>query len=115
MNAANWIDRAKVARGWDSDYRAAKELGLSRNAISNYRTGVRSTFDEETAIKVAAALGERPEAVLLDQFAERTKNPGLRTALKEMAARVCILCKVPDAMQLVAAYARTAGLSLSIG
>ena len=39
-----------------------------------------------------AALGERPEAVLLDQYAERTKNPAVRTALLDAATRLCILC-----------------------
>lgn len=92
MKAAEWIDRAKKANGWDSDYRAAQALGLSRNAISNYRGGLRPTFDEETSIKVAAALGERPEAVLLDQYAERTKTPEVRAALLDAARRLCILC-----------------------
>ncbi len=91
MKAAEWIDRVKKARGWDSDYRAAKELGLTRTAISNYR-GKPMTLDEDSAIKVASALGERPEAVLLDQYAERTKNPAVRSALLEAGRRLCILC-----------------------
>ena len=47
MKAADWIDRLKEVRGWDSDYRAAKELGLNRATVSLYRTK-QSTFDEET-------------------------------------------------------------------
>eukprot|EP01031_Cornospumella_fuschlensis_P003352 gene3352-4169_t len=74
MKAAEWIDRVKKQRGWDSDYRVAKEIGLSRQTVSTYRAR-QSTLDEDAAIKVAGALGERPEAVLLDQYAERTKNP----------------------------------------
>ncbi|MCM2250832.1 MAG: hypothetical protein NDJ19_00595 [Ramlibacter sp.] len=91
MKASEWIDRVKKQRGWESDYRAAKEIGLSRTAISNWRVRP-MTLDEDSAIKVAAALGERPEAVLLDQYAERTKNPAVRSALTEAARRLCILC-----------------------
>lgn len=94
MKAAEWIDRLKAARGWESDYRAAKELGLGRATISKYRTARTPTLDEDSAIAVAKALGERPEAVLLDQYAERTRDPEVRTALADAARRLCILCKV---------------------
>lgn len=94
MKASEWIDRVKKQHGWESDYRAAKELGLSRNAISNYRGGTRLTLDEDVAIKVAGALGERPEAVVLDQMAERVKTPDLRTALLAHAKALCILCSI---------------------
>ncbi len=92
MKAAEWIDRVKVAKGWESDYRAAKELGLSRNTISNYRGGVRNTLDEQSAIKVARALNAKPEDVALDQMAERTQDPALRAAIRTLVDRVCILC-----------------------
>lgn len=46
MKAANWIDQIKTRHGWDSDYRVAKEIGLSRGTISIYRTR-QSTLDEE--------------------------------------------------------------------
>lgn len=111
MKAAEWIDRVKKMRGWDSDYRVAKELGLSRTTVSKYRTRT-PTLDEESAIKVAGALGERPEAVLLDQYAERTQNPEVRSALQDAARRLCILCKVPNAIELIASYARAMGTSL---
>lgn len=94
MKAAEWIDKVKVARGWASDYRAAKELGLSRQTVSGYRSKT-PTLDEESAIKVAHALGEKPEAVLLDQFAERVKDRAASTTLHRLARQLCILCKVP--------------------
>lgn len=113
MKAAEWIDRVKLARGWDSDYRVAKEIGVGRATVSKYRTR-ESTLDEDTAIRVAGALGERPEAVLLDQYAERTKNPEVRSALTEAAKRLCILCKVPEAMNLIAAYAMNTRASAAL-
>lgn len=91
MKASEWIDRVKKQHGWTSDYKAAQELGMSRNTISNYRGGVRLTLDEENAIKVAEALGQAPEAVVLDQYAERTKSPAVRAALLKAAERLYIM------------------------
>uniref|UniRef100_UPI0035B00B8C helix-turn-helix domain-containing protein n=1 Tax=Hylemonella sp. TaxID=2066020 RepID=UPI0035B00B8C len=86
MKAADWIDRVKVSRGFESDYRVAKELGLSKQAVSDYRKKT-STMDEGTALKVAEALGLDPAAVIIDQLAERSKDQGLRTALQQVAAK----------------------------
>lgn len=88
MKAAEWIDRVKAAKGIESDYAAAKAIGLSRNAISNYRVGARNTLDEETAVKVAAMLGLKPEGIVIDQVAERSKNPEIRSALLREAKRL---------------------------
>lgn len=107
MKAQNWIDKVKAVKGLDSDYAVAKAIGVSRFTVSGYRQRPDATLDEDNAIKVAAALGERPEAVLLDQYAERTKNPEVRSALSRAARDLCILCKVPAAMKLIADYART--------
>lgn len=92
MKAAEWIDRVKAAKGWDTDYRVSKELGFTRSAMSSIRHGDSVTLSEETAIKVAHALGEKPEAVLLDQFAERVKDQAISSALHRMARDLCILC-----------------------
>ena len=112
MKASEWIDRVKLARGWPSDYRAAKELGCKANTISSYRAHG-GPMDENIALEVAKALGERPEAVLLDQYAERTKNPAVRSALTRAARDLCILCKVPKALELIAAFTRAHGASLA--
>lgn len=87
MKAADWIDRVKTTRGWDSDYRVSKELGLSRATVSKYRTRT-PTLDDESAVKVAHALGEAPELVILDQAMERTKNDEARTALAGLLRRL---------------------------
>lgn len=112
MNAAQWIDLVKKAQGWTSDYKAAQALEITRSAMSGIRNGHTHTLGEDTAIRVANALGERPEAVLLDQYAERTKTPEVRAALLDAARRLCILCKVPNAMEVIASYARASGVSL---
>ena len=85
MKAAEWIDKVKAARGWTSDYKVAKELGFTPNTISNYRANG-TLMDEAIAIKVAGALGAKPEAVLLDQFAEKVKDQAIAAALRKAAA-----------------------------
>lgn len=88
MKAADWIDRLKAERGWDSDYRAAKELGVSRNTISNYRSKPNTTLDDETAVKVAEALDVEPEIIVIDQVAERTKSEPARAALSGLLRKI---------------------------
>lgn len=91
MKAAEWIDRVKKTRGLDSDYAAAKLLGVTRQTISQYRSKG-STLDESAAISVAEALGMAPAGIILDQMAERVKNNEARTALLAEARRLFILC-----------------------
>ena len=93
MKAINWIDKLKTVKHWDSDYRAAKELGLSRNTISNFRCGRNNIMDDETSVKVALAMGENPAAIIIDQVAERSKDPAISAKLRDVAASLCILCK----------------------
>ena len=91
MKAFEWIDRVKTARGIESDYAAAKALGIAKQTISMYRSR-ESTLDENAAITVANALGIEPIGIILDQTAERAKSPEIRAALFAEAKRVCILC-----------------------
>ena len=90
MKAIDWIDRAKSITGITSDYGIAKALGLSRQTVSGYRSRL-STLDEDASIKVAQVIGARPEAVILDQAAERVKSPEARAALLETAHRLYIM------------------------
>lgn len=92
MKAAEWIDRVKAAKGWPSDYKAAQELGITKGAMSQIRTGDSLTLGEGTAIKVAEALGVDPAGIIIDQVAERSKDAGLSTALHRVARQLCILC-----------------------
>lgn len=73
MKAAEWIDRVKIAKGFESDYRVSKELGLTRQAISEYRNKS-VTLNDATAIKVAEALKIDPSQILADQALERAKT-----------------------------------------
>lgn len=88
MKAADWIDRLKAKREWESDYRAAKELGIARATVSKYRSGKTPTFDEETTVIVAKNLGVPVEVLLLDQAVERTKSDEAREALQRALKRL---------------------------
>lgn len=94
MKACEWIDKIKTVKGWDSDYRVAKELHLSRNTISTYRGGRSQTMDEDTAMKVAHVLGMNPAGIIIDQVAERSKDESVLSTLTKVAGQLCILCKV---------------------
>ena len=87
MKAAAWIDRVKAVKGWDSDYRVASELGLTRQAISKYRSR-ESTLDEHFAMQVAIALSIDPAIVLTDQAMERAKNADARSAWSAVLERL---------------------------
>ena len=91
MKAAQWLDQAKKVKGWESDYRAAKELGLSRSTVSVYRSKADATLDEDTAVKLANVLGINAAGIIIDQVAERSKNPEVRAALSAEAARLYIM------------------------
>lgn len=88
MKASEWIDRAKLARGWETDYRAGKELGFSKNTISNFRTGRAATMDEDSALKVAQALQLDPALVLADQAMERARTEPARSAWAAVLQRL---------------------------
>lgn len=88
MKASEWIDQVKSSQGIESDYAVAKALGLSKQAISMYRSR-QSTLDENAAISVAEKLGISPVGVVLDQMAERTKSPKVRATLLAEAAKIC--------------------------
>ena len=87
MKASEWIDRVKAAREWPSDYRAAKELKLTHSTITNYRVR-QSTLDENICVKVAAALGEKPEIILIDQLVERSRNDEAKAAFSKVLKRL---------------------------
>lgn len=87
MKAADWIDRAKQAQGWESDYRAAKGLQLSRQAISEYRSRS-ATMDDDVSLRVAQACGVDPAVILADQAMERARTDSARSAWAAVLQRL---------------------------
>lgn len=84
-----FLDGVSAKLGGASDYAIAKELDVTRSAVSRYRNGL-STFDDETAIRVARILDIDPAAVLLAAHAERTKNPEAKNLWTSLANRFAV-------------------------
>ncbi|MBB5447115.1 MULTISPECIES: hypothetical protein [unclassified Paraburkholderia] len=68
-----WLDDVKARLGLPSDYAAAKALGVTRAAVSKYRTG-QSFFRDPTAIRAAEILGIHPFEVIAAARAERSRD-----------------------------------------
>lgn len=87
MKASVWIDRVKESLNLPSDYAAAAAIGISRATVSKYRNSI-PTMDEETALKVAHALGINPIFVLADQQMERSKDAEAKTAWQDVLTKL---------------------------
>lgn len=85
MKTCDYLDELQSKLNIQSDYGLAKSLGISKQAISKYRNG-RGSFDDQIAARVASALGLHPGIVLLDMYAERTKNESTRNIWQEISA-----------------------------
>ncbi|SOZ07275.1 conserved hypothetical protein [Cupriavidus taiwanensis] len=81
-----FLEAVRAKLGGASDYAIAKELGISRSAVSKYRNGM-GGFDDETAVKVARILDVDPAAVATAAHAERAKSPELRQMWASVADR----------------------------
>ena len=101
------LDSAKKAQGVESDYRLAQLLGVSKNAITNYRYG-KSCPEDEVAIRLSGMVGRDPASVIAEMHAERAKSPEVRAIWLRMAkqlretAAANVLSAVGIAMLLVA-------------
>lgn len=82
-----FLDAVRARHGLKSDYQLAKLLGVSHTRVSNWRTG-RNTFDDETALQVAALLMENPAYVLASVSAERARVEGVREVWEDLAKKL---------------------------
>jgi transcriptional regulator with XRE-family HTH domain len=88
----DYLNALKEKHGW-TDYRIAKELGISHTAVSRYRNE-NSHFSDEIALRVAELLELHPVAVIADQHAARAKSDESRKFWKQLSSMVAgaILC-----------------------
>lgn len=101
MKASEWIDAVAAAEGDCSDYRVAKILGISKQAVSNYRTRG-GTLDDAVAHRVEVRLGLKPGSVMFDQLQELATDPEVRAIWQRFA-------------KMVAGAAATATLAVTMG
>jgi transcriptional regulator with XRE-family HTH domain len=76
----------KAAKGWESDYRVAKELRIAQPTMSAYRNG-RSIPDPDVCAKVAELLGIDPMTVIAAAEAERAQRAQNDDAVGRWRAR----------------------------
>lgn len=81
---ADFLDDLKAKHGITSDYALAKLLGMRRQQVSRYRTGT-STFDDETAIKIAELLEVNQGYVMASMRAQLAKEAHVRNAWEKAA------------------------------
>lgn len=114
MDVTQLIDKAKIVSGAESDRALAKLLGVSHGVPSQWRTGI-SIPKPEHAQRLAELAGIDPTATVIEALIHATKDNALKSTLEglkrrvaallvlgatlpalaaDMAARVCILCKM---------------------
>ena len=109
------IERFKEKKGFDTDYKAAKALGIRQSTITNYRKNNRS-MEDELGMKIAKELGIDEGEVLAMLAADRATKPVIKKAWEEVAKKLmssaagivgttlllvkiaehCILCKIKE-------------------
>ena len=82
-----YLDELKRRYGISSDYKLAKLIGITYQAVSQYRNKG-TTLRDDVALKVAELLELPPGKVLADMQAERAKDARVRDAWRQIAARM---------------------------
>lgn len=78
------LDRAKRAQAIQSDYKLAKALGVTANAVTNWRQG-RAHPDDATAVRLADMMNRDAGSVMAELHFERAKIPAVKAAWKALA------------------------------
>ena len=84
-----YIDAVKMRRDLPSDYAIAKLLGVSRQAVSQYRQG-KAAFDDLTAVRVAEILDINPMEVIAAANRERAKSEEVKRVWSSIWDRVAV-------------------------
>ncbi len=86
-NTIEVLEALKAKTGAPSDYALHKILGVTRQAISVYRSG-NGSFSDEMALKVASILEVEPCLILAIAYADRTANTEVKAVWKTVLERV---------------------------
>lgn len=80
----DFLDELKTAMDVPSDYALARRMAVHKQQISKWRTG-QATFDDATAIKIAAAIHADPRYVIACMHLQRA-TPETRQTWRAIAA-----------------------------
>ena len=81
------LDRAAKKLPTESDYSIANALGVSRAAVSKWRSG-RNHMADTAAMKLAEILGEPTDPILALVAADRTSDPAAKKQWTNMAKKL---------------------------
>lgn len=95
MKSIEWIDQLISERRLPSDRQAALLLGMSSALISQHRQGKLVTLDDKYAYRLEALLVLKHGTIVLDQHAEREKDPQISAMWRTLAtsavtATICL-------------------------
>ncbi len=90
MKSIQWIDRLIEERKLTSDRKAALLLGMSSALMSNHRNGKAVTLDDKYAYRLEELLGLPHGKIVLDQHAEREKDPAVSAMWRKLASAVAM-------------------------
>lgn len=82
-----YLDEAQDMGIVKNDAELAKNLGLSRASVSEWRSG-KSTPNDDQAVKLAELLGKDAGEILAECGAARAKSPETRKAWERIAAKM---------------------------
>lgn len=81
------LDSIKSAQKIGSDYKLAMVLGMGSSNLRNYRRG-RSLPDAKTCGKLAEALGEKPDLLMVEMEAQRARDDETKALWASLAKRL---------------------------
>jgi hypothetical protein len=81
------LDTAQRVQKVKSDYKLGLCIGIGAASLSNYRLG-KTLPDEKAAAKLAAAIDEKPDLLLVEIQAQRVKDPEARAMWANLAKRL---------------------------
>lgn len=90
MKSIEWIDRLISERKLPSDRQAALLLGMSSALMSNHRNAKAVTLDDKYAYRLEAVLNLPHGTIVLDQHAEREKDPQVSAMWRKIAGAIAM-------------------------
>lgn len=95
---SDFLDDLQAHYGVNTDYALAPYIGLHRQQLSYYRKQ-KGAFDDETCLRFAEILGEKPAFLMACMHYQRAKNPKIKDAwqyLGGLAAALALVMILPS-------------------
>ena len=86
MKSIEWIDKLITERSLPSDRQAAILIGMSVTTLSSHRVGRLTTLDDKYAYRMEELLGLEHGKIVLDQHAERERDPNISAMWRKLAS-----------------------------